>query len=103
MVFIVPGIPIAILRMSEPYVLQEIKRIWYKLTCRKNVKVKSVKYSKESLDTFMNSSMNLELVAGILKGIEFKMVQAQLKFDTLPRNTSINEQPIFQSFYSTES
>lgn len=61
------------LRIAEPYVFQEVKRIWYKATCRKNVQLKKVKYQQQSLDTFLNSSMNLELVASILIGIEAKL------------------------------
>lgn len=44
-VFNIPAIPIALLRIMEPYVFQEVKRVWYQVSCRKEVKSERVKYS----------------------------------------------------------
>lgn len=58
------------LRISEPYVLQEFKHTF--CCCLKNGKQK-VKFGKESLNTFLYSSMNLELMSSILIGIVTKI------------------------------
>ena len=68
-----PGIPIAILRLREPYVFEELK---FKILSCLRIKPKStkrLKYSKESLDTFLNSTMNVNYVSTILIGITNKM------------------------------
>lgn len=37
--FNIPAIPIGLLRIMEPYVFQEVKRVWNLVICRKNKKI----------------------------------------------------------------
>ena len=72
------GIPLALVRFLEPFVLQEFKadlsRLFRKICgccgCRdKDEKKKVVRYSNEPLCSFVNSAMNIEFVYLILLGI----------------------------------
>lgn len=68
------GVLLAFVRASEPYVLTNIIADLYDvynfLLCRKNkTLIKRAKFSKESLDSFLNSAMNIEYVYLILLGI----------------------------------
>ena len=70
--YIVAGIPMALLRINEPYVWNTLKNEVRSLcNCgKKDSQAKKIKkYSSESLDTFINSAMNIELVYLILLGI----------------------------------
>ena len=63
-VYFAMGIIIVATRLLEPYVLQTIKE---SLGClEKNNKLK---YSEESLDSFLNSALNVDLVYMILVGV----------------------------------
>ena len=61
----IDGILLAIVRINEPYVYQQMK----KALCRKSKSSKKVKYSDNSMLSFLNSAMNIELVYFILVGI----------------------------------
>lgn len=77
LVFLVPVIPIVLLRVCEPYVFQELT-IQVRKLCRKDsTSNKTIKYSDESLDTFLNSSMNVQYVVTILVGINNQMMGYQ--------------------------
>lgn len=58
-------LPVFIIRVTEPYVMEVIKEIF----CRKKSKMKN-KYAERSLDSFLNSAMNIEFVNIILKGVK---------------------------------
>ena len=61
------GIFLALIRLFEPYVWKTFKtEIQKLLPC---LKTKKQQYSKESLDSFLNSCMNIEYVYLILVGI----------------------------------
>jgi hypothetical protein len=70
-VYILAGIPMAIIRITEPYVWSHLKKDLRKVGCFKTKKDadKKKKYSTESLATFINSAMNIEFVYIILLGI----------------------------------
>lgn len=59
------GFFIAIVRLSEPYVFEQLKKIF-----KKTEQKKSDKYAEESLCHFVNSVMNIEFVYLILIGID---------------------------------
>ena len=65
------GVLIAVIRVSEPYVWTNLKADLIQLfTCnRKGKTIERAKFSKESLDSFLNSAMNIEYVYLILMGI----------------------------------
>jgi len=68
------GIPLALVRFLEPFVLQEFIASFWKtlrsLRCQKEKKKrKRVRYSHEPLCAFVNSAMNIEFVYLILLGI----------------------------------
>jgi hypothetical protein len=64
------GIPIVLLRICEPFVFEELLLQLSKLSCQKTVKIRrTVQYSKESLDSFLNSAINIEFVSLILQGV----------------------------------
>lgn len=62
----------AIQRLSEPFVwyaiVDDLKSM---LRCRKQSSTNKLKYSKESLNSFINSAMNIEYVFIVLTGINF--------------------------------
>ena len=60
---LVTGIPLAIIRISEPYVWVEFKRA---LCCRKSI---TDQFSEESLDTFIKSACKSEYATISLVGI----------------------------------
>jgi hypothetical protein len=57
--------PFILIRVSEPYVQEILKEI----ICKKRSKMKK-KFAEQSLDSFMNSAMNIEFVYIILKGVK---------------------------------
>ena len=74
------GMPIVLIRFLEPFVLQEflissrkimlrIKKIFCCQSAEEASQKKKMKYSHESLCSFVNSAMNIELVNVILLGI----------------------------------
>lgn len=67
------GVAMTITRLSEPYVWTNLKADLSKWFNCKREKVKRAKYSKESLDSFLNSAMNIEYVFLVLKGINFML------------------------------
>ena len=56
------GFIMALTRLSEPYVFDQIKQLF-------KVRSKNTKFSEESLCQFVNSVMNIEFVYLILIGI----------------------------------
>lgn len=68
------GIVIFYIRLCEPYILSKIKNLWgSKLRKREN-------FTKESLDSFLYSALNIEFVYIILLGINNYMDLATEKF-----------------------
>ena len=64
------GVPIALVRILEPFVFQEFKIMIKKyFCCTKKRSVKKLEFSDESLCSFMNSVANIEFVYLILLGI----------------------------------
>ena len=64
------GVPIALVRILEPFVFQEFKIVIKKyFCCTKKRSVKKLEFSDESLCSFMNSVANIEFVYLILLGI----------------------------------
>lgn len=63
------GILLALIRLFEPYVWQTFRTEVLKL-CGRKYRAKKLKYSAESLDSFLNSAMNIEFVYIILLGIK---------------------------------
>ena len=61
------GFPLAMTRILEPYVFQVVKKDI--LCCFYKKKAKKYKYSTQSLNSFLNSAMNIEYVSLILLGI----------------------------------
>ena len=59
------GMILANIRLGEPYVWQSLKQT----CCGKNHIEKRVKFSEESLNSFLNSALNIEHVYIILTGI----------------------------------
>ena len=59
------GMILAYIRLGEPYVWQSLKQT----ICGKNHIEKRVKFSEESLNSFLNSALNIEHVYIILTGI----------------------------------
>lgn len=77
--FAVVGPLIVITRLSEPFVLKGLwNQILKTVCCNKKRKV-NIKYSSESLSAFLNSSMNVELVAMLLISIENTMSELEIK------------------------
>jgi len=60
--------PAFLIRVTEPYVREVLKEI----ICKKKSAMKN-KYAEQSLDSFVNSAMNIEFVYIILKGINYYM------------------------------
>ena len=71
MLYVIAGIPIAFIRISEPFVWSIFKKSFYQRCRSRQIveKMKTKKFSQESLDTFINSAMNIEFVYLILLGI----------------------------------
>ena len=65
------GLPLALIRISEPYVWAEFKKMNRPIFCCRKAKSKlsQPKFSNESLYSFMTSAMNMEYVCVILIGI----------------------------------
>jgi hypothetical protein len=60
-----PGVLIAILRLTEPVVFEEFKKMfafWRK-------KESSEKFASSALCSFLNSAMNIELVSVVIIGV----------------------------------
>ena len=53
--FVIIGPLIIYLRLSEPYVLQELRYQFKRCFCRRSKRSNKIKYSAESLDSFLNS------------------------------------------------
>lgn len=69
-IFLLSGVPIIFLRLCEPFVLQELKKVCRRQILRdKGYQGNNVQYSKESLDTFLNSALNIEFVTLIIQGV----------------------------------
>lgn len=58
------GIFLAVIRLAEPYVFQQLRASFCK-----NTKQEKCKFCKEALCSFVNSAMNIEFVYIILLGI----------------------------------
>ena len=68
--FNVIGVLLAATRLAEPFVWNNFKADFLRLCgCREQVKCKRIRFSKESLDSFLNSALNIEYVYMILMGI----------------------------------
>jgi hypothetical protein len=66
------------IRLAEPYVWTNFKADLRKLCkCKKKGEQKRAKFSKESLDSFLNSAMNIEYVYLLLLGINFTLSNEQ--------------------------
>lgn len=66
-IFLSSGIPIVFLRICEPYVFEELLRQTNRIFCQNRLQLtRKVQYSKESLDSFLNSAINIEFVSLIL-------------------------------------
>ena len=59
----------ALIRISEPYVWADFIKVMRPKFCRQKRKIAEVKFSNESLYSFMVSAMNMEYVCVILVGI----------------------------------
>ena len=76
------GVPIAIIRISEPFVYQEFKAMIQKFfCCTKKRAEKKLEFSDESLCSFMNSAANIEFVYLILLGINNFMENLSIEDD----------------------
>jgi hypothetical protein len=72
------GLSMTCIRLAEPFVWTNLKTDLRKLfRCKKSEKQKRAKYSKESLDSFLNSAMNIEYVYLLLLGINFTLSNEQ--------------------------
>lgn len=72
--YFLSGAPVSLLRLFEPYVLQELKNVMNRyLCCSKKKENTKIKYSKESLDSFLNSALNFEFVSIILFAVNKHM------------------------------
>ena len=70
-------------RFFEPFVFSTFTEDFEKyILRRKQVKSKRLKFSKESLDSFLNSAMNIEYVYLILLGIN-TYIEQQEKYDKI--------------------
>ena len=66
------GFPMALIRISEPYVWEEFKKVMQPIFCCQKQQTeiwKQPKFSNESLYSFVTSAMNVEYVCVILVGI----------------------------------
>jgi hypothetical protein len=68
-VFELIGVPLALIRLYEPYVWQTMKLELNKIKKGKKIKKTKTKFAKESLCSFLNSTCNIEFVYLILLGI----------------------------------
>lgn len=59
------GVFLGVVRISEPFIWTNIKAD-FSLMCCKNKKTERAKFSKQSLDSFLNSAMNIEYVYVLL-------------------------------------
>jgi len=70
--------PEFLIRLTEPYALQTVKEI----VCKKKG---TQQYADQSLDSFLNSAMNIEFVCIIIKGVNNYM---DLALDAVSGNES---------------
>lgn len=63
------GLLIFVIRVSEPYVLNQIKADLIRCFCCKTTKQRKMKFQNESLSSFLNSAFNVEYVYLLLLGI----------------------------------
>ena len=68
-VFELIGVPLALIRLYEPYVWQTVISETNKSLKMKKQKKEKAKFADESLCSFMNSTCNIEFVYLILLGV----------------------------------
>ena len=68
-IFELVGLPLALIRMWEPYVKDSFKKDFLRCICTKNKKMSKQKFKSMSLNLFLNSAINIELVFIILSHI----------------------------------
>lgn len=81
--FVILGPAIIYLRLSEPYVFQELQFQLKRAFCCVSKRNDQINYSSESLDSFLNSNLNIELVSILLVSIERTMNELQMKNDII--------------------
>ena len=83
--FAIVGVPIAMLRLSEPYVKQVFAETFCSSKLQQSmISQQRVRYSSDSLDSFLNSAMNIEFVYLIILGVDSCMDYLKLAIEKNP-------------------
>jgi hypothetical protein len=75
------GVLIMLLRICEPFVYKKLKRQLQQLFFKDKYKAQKIDYSKDSLNSFLNSALNIEFVSLILQGVTNTM-DSQIRIGT---------------------
>jgi len=84
------GVIVALTRTRDRLLLQKVKNIFYTLTCRPEKVTKISSDDIASLNTFLTTSLNTELVVTILKGITVLAASSSDKIDNLKDSDMLN-------------